>query len=141
MIDQFFYLLNGDCREQLKKLPDKCIQVCVTSPPYFHLRTYGSAGEIGAEKELADYINSLVEVFREVKRCLRDDGTLWLNIGDSYNGSGGQGTKPRIMSKKAAENRGGGGVSVKATKMRLRKNLTPEQKSYVLSELSKTNLI
>lgn len=88
-------ILNGDCREMLKTLPDKSIHCCVTSPPYYGLRSYCSEGseekelEIGLEQSPEEYVQSLVEVFREVKRVLRDDGTLWLNLGDSYNGSGG----------------------------------------------------
>lgn len=113
----YFQLLLGDCREKLKELPDCSVQTCVTSPPYFSLRNYGGNDkEIGIEKEIDDYVNNIVEVFREVRRVLRDDGTLWLNLGDSYNGSGGQGTKPKIMSKKSAEKRGGKGIKCKGLK-------------------------
>lgn len=86
-------ILCGDAREKLKELPDKSVQMCVTSPPYFALRCYGGGQlEIGIEQTPAEYIHNLVDVFREVKRVLRDDGTLWLNIGDSYWGSGSRGT-------------------------------------------------
>jgi DNA modification methylase len=78
----------GDCRELLKTLPDRSVQVCVTSPPYFGLRDYGVDGQIGLEPTPDEYIAKLVAVFREVRRVLRDDGTLWLNIGDSYAGAG-----------------------------------------------------
>lgn len=67
-------------------LPDKYVQTCVTSPPYFGLRDYGVAGQLGLEGSVSEYITGLVKVFREVKRVLRDDGTLWVNIGDSYAG-------------------------------------------------------
>ena len=81
-------ILIGDVREQLKQLPDQSVNCVVTSPPYWGLRDYGNDGQIGLEQEPEDFINELVSVFREVKRVLRDDGTLWVNIGDSYSGSG-----------------------------------------------------
>jgi DNA modification methylase len=74
----------GDCLETLRRMPDCLVQTCVTSPPYFGLRDYGHDGQIGLEATPDAYIAKLVEVFHEVKRVLRDDGTLWLNIGDSY---------------------------------------------------------
>jgi site-specific DNA-methyltransferase (adenine-specific) len=77
-------VLTGDCRETLKTLPDGSVNCCVTSPPYFGLRDYGHDGQIGLEQTPADFVEQLVSVFREVKRALRDDGTLWLNLGDSY---------------------------------------------------------
>jgi DNA modification methylase len=77
-------ILTGDCRETLKTLPDQSVHCCVTSPPYFGLRDYGHDGQIGLEQSPEDFIAQLVSVFREVKRVLRDDGTLWLNLGDSY---------------------------------------------------------
>jgi len=82
-------ILIGDVRERLKELPDQSVNCCVTSPPYWGLRDYGNDGQIGLEQDPDDFVAQLVAVFREVKRVLRDDGTLWLNIGDSYNGSGG----------------------------------------------------
>jgi DNA modification methylase len=77
----------GDCRELLKQMPEKSVHCCVTSPPYFGLRDYGHPDQMGAEKTPAEFVESLVGLFREVKRVLRDDGTLWLNLGDSYAGS------------------------------------------------------
>lgn len=77
-------ILNGDCLQGLKQIPDQLIQTCVTSPPYFGLRDYGCDGQIGLEETPEQYVQKLVEVFREVRRTLKDDGTLWLNIGDSY---------------------------------------------------------
>jgi len=77
-------ILQGDCREVLKTLPDCSVHCCVTSPPYFGLRDYGCDGQIGLESTPDAYVAELVAVFREVKRVLRDDGTLWLNLGDSY---------------------------------------------------------
>lgn len=82
-----FKLLVGDAIEQLKTLPDKSINTCVTSPPYYGLRDYGIDNQIGLEETPDDYIERVVDVFREVKRVLRDDGILWVNIGDTYNGS------------------------------------------------------
>lgn len=75
---------TGDCLEWLKTLPDGIVNTCVTSPPYFGLRDYGHDGQIGLEETPEEFVQKLVEVFREVKRVLKDDGTLWLNLGDSY---------------------------------------------------------
>jgi DNA modification methylase len=78
----------GDCIETMRGMPAGIVQTCVTSPPYFGLRDYGHDGQIGLEATPDEFIGKLVEVFREVKRVLRDDGTLWLNIGDSYASTG-----------------------------------------------------
>lgn len=84
-------ILNGDCIEMMRTLPDKSINCCVTSPPYYGLRDYGHEGQIGLEETPDAFVQKLVEVFREVKRVLRDDGTLWINLGDSYCGTGAKG--------------------------------------------------
>ena len=76
---------EGDCLERLREMPAESVQCCVTSPPYFGLRDYGTDGQIGLERNLADYITSLKSVFREVRRVLRNDGTFWLNLGDGYD--------------------------------------------------------
>ena len=81
-------ILVGDCRKVLADVPDKVFQCCVTSPPYWSLRDYQIAGQIGLEASLDAYLSSLVETFREVFRVLKDDGTLWLNIGDAYTSGG-----------------------------------------------------
>lgn len=81
-------LLIGDAREQLATLPAGSVQTCVTSPPYFNLRDYQIEGQIGLESTAEDYVAALVAVFREVRRVLRDDGTVWLNLGDSYANDG-----------------------------------------------------
>lgn len=81
-------VLVGDCRAILRSLPSESVQCCVTSPPYWGLRDYGHADQIGQEATPELFVQTLVEVFREVRRVLRDDGTLWLNLGDSYAGSG-----------------------------------------------------
>lgn len=80
---------QGDALDVLRTLPDGIVQTCVTSPPYWGLRDYGADGQIGLEETPETYVTRLVEVFREVHRVLRDDGTLWLNLGDSYAGGGG----------------------------------------------------
>jgi DNA modification methylase len=76
--------LIGDCRTTLPRLPDRSVHAVVTSPPYYAQRDYGVSGQIGLAHTVDGYVASLVGVFREVKRVLRDDGTLWLNLGDSY---------------------------------------------------------
>ena len=81
-------ILIGDVREKLKELPDQSVHCVVTSPPYWGLRDYGEDGQIGMEDTPEEFVANLVGVFREVWRVLRDDGTLWLNLGDSYAGSG-----------------------------------------------------
>jgi site-specific DNA-methyltransferase (cytosine-N4-specific) len=81
-------IIIGDVRKVLCEFPDGIFQTCVTSPPYWGLRDYGAAGQIGAESDVREYIKDLVGVFRDVKRVLSDDGTLWLNIGDSYTSGG-----------------------------------------------------
>ena len=155
----------GDCRETMRRWKEQGVkaQTCVTSPPYYGLRDYGTAkwedgdvncdhiesenkhggqradrnqegykkqykdfckkcnatridAQLGLEETPDEYVKTMVEVFRCVWDVLEDDGTLWLNIGDSYNGSGGQGTKPNIMSKEAAEGRGGKAIKVDGIK-------------------------
>lgn len=91
-------IITGNTLEILPTLPEKSFHTCITSPPYFGLRDYGMADQLGLEETPEEYVANMVKVFREVKRVLRDDGTLWLNIGDSYvhgqpgrnrNGTGG----------------------------------------------------
>ena len=95
-------IIQGDVREVLKTLPDKSIHCCVTSPPYYGLRDYGVEGQFGLEVTPAEYVGRMVEVFREVKRVLRDDGTLWLNLGDSYAMKFGGGKGRKSGTTKAA---------------------------------------
>ena len=87
--DSSCQLLQGDVLEQLATLPDAYIQTVVTSPPYWGLRDYGVEGQIGLEKTPDEYVSKMVAVFREVRRVLKDDGTLWMNLGDSYVSQGG----------------------------------------------------
>jgi len=82
-------LIIGDCEEALRLLDEESVHCCVTSPPYFGLRDYGVPGEVGSEESASLYIDRLVRCFREVRRVLRPDGTLWLNLGDAYAGSWG----------------------------------------------------
>ena len=77
-------ILIGDAIDRLRDIPDQCVQTVVTSPPYFGLRDYGVDGQIGLEPTPEDFVEAIVETFREVWRVLRDDGTVWLNLGDSY---------------------------------------------------------
>jgi DNA modification methylase len=92
-----FCVLNGDAR----RLPiaDGVAQCCVTSPPYYGLRDYGADGQIGLEQTPADYVAAIVAVFREVRRVLRDDGVLWLNLGDTYNAYNGNAGPSSSISK------------------------------------------
>ena len=83
-------IYTEDCRETLKRMPEQFINCCVTSPPYYGLRDYGHDGQIGLEETPEQYVQKLVEVFRLVREKMKDDGTLWLNLGDSYWGGKGQ---------------------------------------------------
>ena len=87
-------IIQGDCIEGLRTLPDASVHCCVTSPPYWGLRDYGHDGQIGLEPTPQAYVQRMVEVFREVRRVLRDDGTLWLNLGDSYAAARGGTSMP-----------------------------------------------
>ena len=82
-----YTLLQGHCLEVLRTLSTESVQTCITSPPYFGLRDYGCDGQIGLESTPDSFVASLVDVFAEVHRVLKSDGTLWLNLGDSYNGA------------------------------------------------------
>jgi DNA modification methylase len=89
-------VIHGDALASLKALPDGCVRCCVTSPPYWGLRDYGVSGQLGLEATPELYVANLVAVMREVRRVLADDGTLWLNLGDSYVGNaspGGESTR------------------------------------------------
>ena len=85
LADKEYEILHGDCLEVLKSLPDGIVDMCVTSPPYYGLRDYhDGVMEIGQEQTEEEYIDRLTKVFHEVKRVVKDTGTLWLNLGDSY---------------------------------------------------------
>lgn len=89
----------GDCRQLMREMPDESVQCCVTSPPYFGLRDYGHPGQIGQEETPEAFVAAMVDVFREVRRVLKADGTCWLNLGDSYNAAGRTGHGTRIGCK------------------------------------------
>lgn len=92
--DSQIELHHGDSLAVLKQLPDASVDCCVTSPPYFGLRDYGQDGQYGLEASPAEYVETMRLLFAEVRRVLTDDGTFWLNLGDSYSGSwGNQGRK------------------------------------------------
>lgn len=97
----------GDCRKLLKRLPDRCVQTCITSPPYWGLRDYGHPDQIGLERTPEAYVAQIVKVFRGVRRALRDDGTLWVNLGDSYAGSrsGPQGDSGEMADREVVKHR------------------------------------
>lgn len=99
-------IITGDSLAVLKTLPDESVDCCVTSPPYYALRDYGVKGQIGRESTPSEYIARLTEVFREVRRVLKKDGTLWLNIADTYVGTGGKTgtTDPKYPKGRSSKN-------------------------------------
>ena len=109
-------ILNGDCRTVLASMDAGSVDCCVTSPPYFGLRDYGHADQIGLEPTPDAYVAEMVGVFREVRRVLADDGTVWLNLGDSYTGSanaGGEASRtcnsaPNAVDRNLPNKRGAG---------------------------------
>lgn len=100
-------ILLGDVRQTLPTLPDRSVQTCITSPPYFGLRDYGVDGQLGLEPTPREFVDAMVRVFREVRRVLRDDGTLWMNLGDSYASArgGAQGQSGACANRSAAKQR------------------------------------
>lgn len=111
--DDDLALHHGDCLDVLRTLPDRSVHICATSPPFFRLRDYNAAGQIGLEETPDEWCDKLVEVFREVRRVLRDDGTLWVEIGSSYSSS-----------------------TIHSDAHVLRDDLTDDEFAYVLSELA-----
>lgn len=101
-----FSIIPGDCLTVLRSMPDESVNCCVTSPPYWGLRDYGAEGQIGLERTPEEYVQRMVEVFREVRRVLKADGTLWLNLGDSYQGGnrGGYSRERAGVSKNGGQN-------------------------------------
>jgi site-specific DNA-methyltransferase (adenine-specific) len=83
-MEEAYDIRQGDCREVMREMPENSVDCCVTSPPYWGLRDYGCEGQMGLEQTPEEYVSKMVEVFREVRRVLREDGTLWMNLGDSY---------------------------------------------------------
>jgi DNA modification methylase len=95
-------ILEGDCRQVLATLADESVQTCVTSPPYWGQRDYGVEGQLGLEATPQEYVTKLVDIFAEVRRVLRGDGTLWLNLGDTYISAKGRshGTDPKQRARR-----------------------------------------
>ena len=84
-LEQANFLINGEALNSLKKnLPDSLVQTVITSPPYYGQRDYCTEEQIGIEENPDEYINKLLEIFDEIKRVLKEDGTLWINLGDKY---------------------------------------------------------
>lgn len=115
-------ILQGDCRDVLKTLPDESAHCVVTSPPYWGLRDYGMSGQIGLDSSPQEFIAALVAVFREAKRVLRRDGTLWLNLGDCYNSIGHKKSHSGFGTTGLA-----GGIAQEHTPLR-KENTDPELK-------------
>ena len=102
-------IINRDCLAALKDMPDKSVDCCVTSPPYYGLRDYGVEGQIGREATPEQYVERLAEVFVQLYRVLSDSGTFWLNISDSYCGTGSKGA---CLDPKNPKGRNGQKVSL-----------------------------
>lgn len=112
-------MIEGDCRDVLKELADQSVNCIVTSPPYFGLRDYGVENQMGLEPTPDDFVAVLVGVMREARRVLRDDGTLWLNLGDSYARDAGKGQhKPGDAGKQNYLITRGGGRSASTVNLR-----------------------
>jgi DNA modification methylase len=118
-------ILVGDVRQRLQELPDGNVQCVVTSPPYWGLRDYGHEGQIGLEQTPDEYVAEMVAVFREVRRVLADDGTLWLNLGDSYAAGGG--TSKQNLDE-FGERLGSGGGHKHSSKISMRSQTPPTLK-------------
>src|SRR5690606_4897115 len=95
-------IITGDAFEELAKLPSNSVQMCCSSPPYWGLRDYGVSGQLGLEATPEQYVGNMRLIFEQVRRVLKPDGTLWLNLGDSYaqGGSGGASVKSRLNGGK-----------------------------------------
>lgn len=126
-------ILQGDCLKVLKTLPTESIDCCITSPPYWALRDYGVEGQLGMEKTPEEFIGKLTDIFREVRRVLKKEGTLWLNLGDSYLGGGfGVTSDDAPITGKQATNRGTENIETRKKLGALkRKHETIKQKDMV----------
>ncbi len=125
-------IIQGDALEVLKGLERESVNCCVTSPPYYGLRDYGVAGQIGLEPTLDEYLARLVAVFGEVRRVLRGDGVCFVNIGDSYAGGGNyRGVNHDTLSEKQGSNRGAHGLSQRCGVVDLQPGLKPKDRLLV----------
>jgi len=115
-------ILQGDALSKLKELSEKSVNMCMTSPPYWALRDYGVDGQLGLEPTYYQYINNLCDIFDEVHRVLRDDGTCWVNLGDTYYG-GGFGKSTDLSKTKQGTNRGTANLETRDKLRGIRKNL------------------
>jgi len=130
-------ILNGDCIEHLKELPSESINCVMTSPPYWALRDYGVEGQLGLEPTFDEYINNLCDIFDEVKRVLRKDGTCWVNLGDTYYGGGNnRGSSEDNLSEKQKSNRGARGQVGKVFQWQ-----RPSREEYAKGTIKKNCLI
>jgi len=109
-------ILIGDARKRLAELPSGSVRTCITSPPYFGLRDYGESDQMGLEETPDAYVEEMVLLFREVRRVLADDGTLWLNLGDSYAGSGKGRNADGSAGKSGTLNKGNMGTQIGSLK-------------------------
>ena len=119
-------ILQGDCVESLNKLEDQSINTCITSPPYWGLRDYGVDGQLGLEETAEEFVEGMVNVFAEVKRVLRDDGTLWLNMGDSYAMTSIRGKDSKFSGHLGSMKHWGKEGSIQLGKRNLPFNLKPK---------------
>jgi DNA modification methylase len=156
-------IYNADCLEKMKEIDDKSIDMILTSPPYWDLRDYGVNGQLGQEKTFQEYITKLCDIFDEAKRILKDSGTCWVNLGDTYI-SKGVGRHAGYNDPKYKNGRVGRKIEMNALPQSipekylaqipsrfaiemtnpnyiLREDLTNEEKNYVLSELVKRNIL
>lgn len=108
-----YKLKQGDCLEVLKSLPDNSIQCCITSPPYYNLRDYDIDGQVGREESPKEYIKKLVDIFSEVRRILKDTGTVWINIGDTWAANRTYQVPSTKGGAKYSEAQGNGGTGSK----------------------------
>ena len=151
-------IIQGNALQVLKTLPSESIDMCLTSPPYWSLRDYGVEGQLGLEPTFQEYIDKLCTIFDEVKRVLKKEGTCWVNLGDTY---GGTGSKGNYQDPKYKNGRNGQSVALNskmpskcllqipsrfAIEMTnpnwvLKDDLTDKEKEYVLIELIKRNII
>jgi DNA modification methylase len=106
--DAWLTIYGGDCRAVLRELPAESAHCVITSPPYWGLRDYGTPGQLGLEATPEEYVAAMVDVFREVRRVLRSDGTVWLNLGDSYAGASGSGGATEKQSRNVGSFHDGG---------------------------------